>query len=303
VDRPDDGPAQGAREALAVGVSTAALPPGADFDHLLQYAPDVIEIYNHPAERAEALCAWARERGIGLALHTPTPYDEPQPLRRYCPTGPDTDEASTARRLVAATAAFGAAIGARHVIVHYPTPYPPFDQKSLDDFGRVFLEHLEDLVDRHGVPILIENLSTNPLLSTPEDYAQALAEYPGIGFCLDLGHAHLMRGSIGPLDYVRALGRRIRSLHIYNTTPDRYRSFGHERAGPGQAVGDGFMDLATIVSHAVATCRPRTLVLEHQGPLPAGEAQSCAEWLRTIVQATEERRPGRRSPRYPKASR
>lgn len=189
-------------------------------EQLLWYEPDLIEIYNFSSARVSAFCEMASAHDIAVALHTPTPYDDASPLRRYCPTGPDFEEAAVARRLVAETAAYAEWIGALHVVVHYPTPYSPFDQDALDVFGPPFLDHLENLVSRHGVPILIENLSAHPLLRLPEHYAAVMDAHPSLGFCLDLGHAHLMAPHSNPEAFAIALGNRIDSMHVYNTTPD-----------------------------------------------------------------------------------
>ncbi|MGL5865276.1 MAG: sugar phosphate isomerase/epimerase family protein [Dermatophilaceae bacterium] len=264
-------------------MSTSALNGSPRIEELLGYGPDLIEIYNLTSLGVSAVHDLARDHGIAVALHTPTPYDRAQPLRRYCPTGPDADEAAEARRLVAETAQHAALIGAVHVVVHYPTPYGPYDQAALDTFGPPFLAHLEDLVERYGVPILIENMSTHPLLQLPEHYAAVLDVHPRLGFCLDVGHAHLMAPVSDPVAYAIALGPRIQSLHVYNTTSARYAEHGHEMASSCQQPGDGYLDLTATTRTVLKTCWPRALVLEHgQRTTPAGAA-ACGRRMRSLL--------------------
>ena len=268
-----------------VGVSTAVMSKSSQIEDLLWYEPDLIEIYNFSSGQVAELCKMTSRHDIFVALHTPTPFDDPNPLRRYCPTGPNSEEAVVARRLVTQTVAHAEAIGALHVVVHYPSPYPPFVQGALDYFGPPFLEHLENLVARHGVPILIENLSAHPWLRRPEHYAAVMERHPELGFCLDLGHAHLMPPPTGPESYAEALGRRVRSMHVYNTTPDRYPRYGHEMAGDHQLSADGYMDLGTVLHQLLRACSPRTLVLEHGGPVTPYAAKVCGEWMRRIIES------------------
>lgn len=274
-----------------LGVSTAVLSGSFDLDQLLWYEPDLVEIYNVTSEQASQLRRFAGRHGLRVALHTPTPFDGPFPLRRYCPTGPVEEEAVVARRLLARTVEYAAEVGAIHVVVHYPTPYPPFAREHLDRFGVRFLDDVDALIERYGVPVLVENLSTNPLLRTPDDYANALAGHPAIGFCLDLGHAHLMPQRMNPVAYGDALKTRVKSLHVYNASSDRYPVNGHEMADRIQQPRNGFMDLEPIIRHLLSVCRPWALVLEHSRAGTPQDALNCASWVRGIVaQVAGERR-------------
>ena len=82
--------------------------------------------------------------------------------------------------------------------------------------------------------MLVENLSAHPLLRTPLQYHQALADHPELGLCLDLGHAHLLGPQYAaPAGFAALFGTRIRSMHVYETTAARYPRHGHEPANRG----------------------------------------------------------------------
>lgn len=266
-----------------LGVSTSVLSDPTDLDRLLPYEPEVVEFYNYPSS---ALCTVERfcaRHGIQPALHAPTPYDEPVPLTRFAPTGPDPDEAATALRLTEASVRCAADLGALHVVVHFPSPYPPYPAAGFTRWCADFLDAAAALGAEHGVRVLIENLTPHPLLHTPEHYREALATRPQLGFCLDLGHAHLLSPHEGPAAFADALGRRVRSMHVYNTTADRYRSHGHEMAAPEQDPDRGYLGLDDLLPRLVARTAPAVLVLEHAPPSGSRTPTPTVRWLRDLV--------------------
>jgi sugar phosphate isomerase/epimerase len=280
-----------------LGVSTSALADRADLEPLLVYEPDVVEFYNYPSSLLPEVEGFCARHGIRPALHTPLPYDGPERLRRFAPTGPDRQEVAAAKRLVADTVRYAAEVNAVHVVVHFPSPYPPFAEEGFAAECADFLGWLGELSARHEVTVLIENLSANPLLRTARQYRDALADHPRLGFCLDLGHAHLLPPSPDredPLGYARHLGRRIRSAHVYNTTAARYPEHGHELAEAAQTADAGYLELSAILPQLVRLCRPEVLVLEHAaGDHDPRTVKQTVEWIRGLISRTPEgREPG-----------
>ncbi|MDI5963966.1 sugar phosphate isomerase/epimerase [Streptomyces sp. SL13] len=267
-----------------LGVSTSVLSDKEDLDGLLGYRPDVVEFYNYPSTAIEAITGFCRRHGIQPALHCPTPYDERTPLTRYAPTGPDPAEARLALDLALGTVDLAARIGAAHVVVHFPSPYPPYPRAGFAAAGAAFLGPLQERARDAGVPVLLENLTPNPLLRAPADYARLLAEYPLLGFCLDVGHAHRLGGPDRVAEFLETLGPRIRSLHFYGVSrtarpPDR-------RPASAGAPGPGPLDLAGVLAHARAVARPDVVVLEH-GPVDAETAAASARWVRARLEEHE----------------
>ncbi|MEU6735878.1 sugar phosphate isomerase/epimerase family protein [Streptomyces physcomitrii] len=266
-----------------LGVSTSALADPDALDRLRHFEPDVVEFYNYPSGALPAITDFCRRTGVRPALHTPVPYDGPQPLRRFAPTGPEPGDAEEALRLVTETVRCAARIGAVHVVVHFPSPYPPFRPEGFAAARDGFLDSLAGLARTYGVPVLIENLSPNPLLRTPEQYRAALDGRPELGFCLDLGHAHLLGPPHGPVRFARHLGRSIRSMHVYNTTAERYPVHGHEPALPDQRPGDGYLDLPAVLPELLAQASPAVLVLEHGPRWDEETAARTGAWLRELL--------------------
>lgn len=266
-----------------LGVSTSVLERREDFDTLLAHDPDVVEVYNYPSDLLARLDRFTRRRGIQLALHTPVPYDLAESLRRFAPTGPDPVEAAAALRLTEATVRCAADLGALHVVVHFPSPYPPYPAQGFRRWSEEYLGATAALARDHGVPVLIENLSAHPLLHTPDHYRRALEDHPALGMCLDLGHAHLLADDAA-LGFADALGPRIRSMHVYNTSADRYPRHGHEPAAPGQRAADGYLDLPALLPALLRRTDPAVLVMEHRAP-DTGPALRTAAWLRALIEA------------------
>lgn len=267
-----------------LGVSTSVLPHKARVQELLWYSPDVIELYNYPTDALPGLAEFAGQHGIRLGLHTPTPYDGAAPLRRFSPTGPDRAEAREALRLVEATVMWARRLDALYVVVHFPSPYPPFVDAGFADACRLFLDGVHRIAVEHDVAVLIENLSAHPLLRTPQHYREALATAPALGFCLDLGHAHLLEPLTGPDEYADVLASRVQSFHVYNTTKQRYPEHGHERVSPRQHRAAGFMEIGSLLPRLVGACSPATVVLEHASTdHNAPQADRCSRWVRELL--------------------
>lgn len=266
-----------------LGVSTAALADRQDFEALLAYRPDVVEFYGYPAATLPRIARFCADHGIRPALHTPVSHDLATPPRRFAPTGPDPREAAAALRLTEATVRCAADLGALHVVVHFPSPYPPYPQAGFEEAGQEFLAATAGLAREHRVPVLIENLSAHPLLRTPEQYHRALAAQPDLGLCLDLGHAHLLGADSGaPHGFASAFGTRIRSMHVYETTAERYPRYGHEPAAPERARAEGYLGLAELLPELLRLTRPSALVMEH-GPVAPGAELTVADWLRELI--------------------
>ncbi|MBC3844485.1 sugar phosphate isomerase/epimerase [Streptacidiphilus sp. 4-A2] len=251
---------------------------------MLVYNPEVIEFYNYPSSMLDRIRDFCDSHGIRPALHTPTPYDEDEPLRRFAPTGPDAAEAKKALRLVERTVETAARFNALHVVVHFPSPYPPYPEEGFQEFCSDFLGQLDSWVGEYGVPILIENLTPHPALHSPQHYRDILLSHPALGFCLDFGHAHLLGEPGAPEKYAELLGESIQSMHIYNTSVERNPTSGHEVGTPEQKAADGFLELGTLIPAVLRTARPAAAILEYSGrSMDLVEAEKSARWIRNMI--------------------
>ena len=119
--------------------------------------------------------------------------------------------------------AFAAAIGAKFVVAHLgvpdamPAPGPDNDGGAL---SRSLATLAADARDR-GLTLALEVIPNR--LSTPDALVERLEtadddDIVGHGVCLDVGHAHLMSGSI---DAVETLGGHLVTTHIHDNAGKR----------------------------------------------------------------------------------
>jgi len=254
-----------------------------DFDTLLAFEPEVIEFYNYPSGELPRIEQFCKQHEIKIALHTPTPYDRSQPLRRFAPTGPDPDEARVALEMALATVRSAADLGAVHVVVHFPTPYVDFQEIIEDRVIDAFLDPLANEAHKLNVRVLIENLSTHPTFHLPEHYAAILERYEGLEFCLDFGHAHQLGEIASISDFVTQLGSRIRSCHVYNRNNNSGRS--HMPVHTDQQAADGWIDMQAAITDLLNGGGVATWIMEPdpQRAEDLQRAQAGAKWFRSLL--------------------
>ena len=105
----------------------------------------------------------------------------------------------------------------RFLIQHVGNGGEEFDEKKLDA-AMTSVEHLKAFAKPLGVTVLLENIPNE--LSTPERLVEFihLAHFEDVGFCFDIGHAHIMDGVKQSFDLMR---KNIRSTHIHDNNKDR----------------------------------------------------------------------------------
>ncbi|MFF3689984.1 sugar phosphate isomerase/epimerase family protein [Streptomyces sp. NPDC002187] len=268
---------------MMLGVSTSVLTVKSDLEALLAYEPDLVEFYTYPVEALPQIRKFCADHGIRPALHTPTPH--PQLMPRYCPTGPDPQEAAEAIAALEATARCAADLGAQHVVAHFPTPYPPYPAEGFEDLASAFLAEAARLSRAFQVPVLIENMTYNPHCAKAKQYARFLKEWPTLGLCLDIGHAHQLGGPEAVRSFADVLGPHIRSVHLY----DNDRSGSGHRPYPAPGSGTHPQVPCDVVAHVLRTCRPAAVVLEHD----AGHGHPDRRLLDWLRETAEYLSPGR----------
>ena len=69
-----------------------------------------------------------------------------------------------------------------------------------------------------AIPVAVENLglSDADLLETPADLQALLEKHPQYGYCLDVGHALIQRGTGGPQEYHHLLHKRLIHFHLHD---------------------------------------------------------------------------------------
>ncbi len=106
----------------------------------------------------------------------------------------------------------------RFLIQHIGTSGESFSEHKFWDAATSSIEHLQAFAKPLGVRLLLENIPNE--LSTPERLLELVqkAHFDDIGFCFDIGHAHMEQGVE---DAFNVMKDRIRSTHIHDNKKDR----------------------------------------------------------------------------------
>ncbi len=180
------------------------------------FTPGIIRIIEGPgaAEYAGLLRRMVEDSGLYICqCHT-----------ALCPS-PDQWERTI--EITKATLPFAAEMGAMYPVVHPICPLTVKDpliraeKDELFSLNRRMFGQLVPIAEDNGLNILIENLFADgpDLEGIPcySSFAPELVElmdaFPGLYICLDSGHAAITGQE--PADLVRALGNRIKALHLH----------------------------------------------------------------------------------------
>ncbi|MBO1438396.1 sugar phosphate isomerase/epimerase family protein [Meiothermus sp. CFH 77666] len=161
---------------------------------------------------ARELAAMGQAAGVGFTLHLPFVDWNLASLV------PEVQRLSLERTQQAI--AFGAEIGAFCGVLHtglVPLRLP----EAITHAHHRLHQALAGL--ELAIPVALENLglSRTDLLETPAELVGLLEAHPQYGFCLDVGHALIQRGSGGPQEYHRLLKNRLIHFHLHDNQGSR----------------------------------------------------------------------------------
>jgi sugar phosphate isomerase/epimerase len=100
----------------------------------------------------------------------------------------------------------------RFLIQHLGVPNESFSEKKFES-AMTSIEHLRAFAKPLGVRILLENIPNE--LSTPDRLLEMIqtAHFDDVGFCFDVGHAHIMGSVSEAFELMRS---HIWSTHIHD---------------------------------------------------------------------------------------
>lgn len=137
-----------------------------------------------------------------------------------------------------------------YLVIHFPTLFPKSNTNEQNqDLLIEVLTKLSVLQRRYPTTIVIENVTVNPMGYQPEWYKSLLDGFDNLGFCLDIGHAHILEDS-SVNQFFDCLKHKIEVVHLYNTPK---KSYSHFRKGihyPFHSIQNskgGWMDYLDIV--------------------------------------------------------
>src|SRR5579884_2352034 len=171
--------------------------------------------YQNRAQIAE-LAAWFADAELKLhSIHAPMYNDE-----FWGRSGPqaviDITEPTKARRIAAVdeikrALEIAESVPCRYMIQHLGVGGQEYDERRVDA-GFDSLDELSNFARSRGVEVLLENIPNG--MSSAERLNGFLAQtHLNLGFCFDVGHAHMNEG-IGAA--YQLMGDRVRSTHLHD---------------------------------------------------------------------------------------
>jgi sugar phosphate isomerase/epimerase len=162
----------------------------------------------------------------------------------------------------------------RFLIQHVGNGGEEFDERKLDA-AMTSVEHLKAFAKPLGVTILLENIPNE--LSTPERLVEFIhqAHFEDVGFCFDIGHAHMMGGVKEAFNLMQ---KNIRSTHLHDNNKDRDS---HLWPGDGNINWSEAMQLLRTAPHVPA------LLMEIDGDDKTNIPEGMVTALRKMAEAEQ----------------
>lgn len=213
------------------------------------------------------LANWFRSNDIAASLHAPLySPEEAQEWSRH--TSPSLNLISVNKNdRIAAMDEVKRALEAaeqvpfRSAVVHLGLGDETWNTRAIDD-SLTALEHLKAFAGPLGLELLLENLNND--VASPAHLVEIcnVGHFDNIGFCLDLGHAHLLEpiaetshspAQSGVAQAFSIFGTRLRELHVHDNHGMR-----DEHLWPGE----GSVDWNEVAALTAAAQQPLAGVLE-----------------------------------------
>jgi sugar phosphate isomerase/epimerase len=208
------------------------------------------------------IATWFRSNPITPTLHMPlfTADDESAWSRHTAATLNliDSQKGSRIAAMDEVKRALEAAeqIPIKSCVLHLGSKDDEWGTRALDD-SLTAIEHLKAFAGPLGVKLLLENLVNS--VATPAHLVEIVrvGHFSSVGFCLDLGHAHLAEGTPATRDAAAktgvdlafeaftALPDRLLELHIHDNRGGDSGSGKDEHLWPG----DGTLDFKAVDAH------------------------------------------------------
>ena len=237
------------------------------------------------------VAAWFRSNDVGATLHQPL-FTDAQWSRHVAPTV-NLIDVEKSRRIDAMDEVKRAIEAAEQIpftaaVLHLGQKDDTWSPRSLEH-SLTAIEHLKAFAHPLGVKLLLENLQND--VTTPEHLIEIVkvGHFNTVGFCLDVGHAHLAapEKNAGIDAAFALLGPRMGHLHLHDNHGQK-----DEHLWPGA----GTIDWKNIAQRGSALDVPGILEISHElnetadsVKRKAGEFQSRQS--RIAEELAEERQP------------
>jgi sugar phosphate isomerase/epimerase len=211
------------------------------------------------------IATWFRSNAVTPTLHMPLfAADDESAWSRHTAASLNLIHTQKALRIAAMDEVKRALEAAEQIpikscVLHLGSKDDVWDTRALDD-SLTAIEHLKAFAGPLGVKLLLENLTN--AVATPEHLVEivTVGHFSTVGFCLDLGHAHLAEGTPETRDRPRKTGIDL-AFEAFSSLPDRLLELHvHDNHGADSGSGkdehlwpgDGSIDFKAVDAHIAA---------------------------------------------------
>ncbi|HTV09220.1 MAG TPA: sugar phosphate isomerase/epimerase family protein [Candidatus Aquilonibacter sp.] len=208
------------------------------------------------------IAGWFASNGVTPTLHMPlfTPDDEAVWSKHTAAALNLIDMQKSARIAamdeVKRALEVAEQIPIKSCVLHLGSKDDRWDTRALDD-SLTAIEHLKAFAGPLGVKLLLENLTN--AVATPEHLVEIVnvGHFASVGFCLDIGHAHLAEGTHASSDAPAKTGVDL-AFEAFSSIPDRlFELHVHDNHGADSGSGkdehlwpgDGSVDFKAVDAH------------------------------------------------------
>ncbi len=197
------------------------------------------------------IAVWFRSNGVAATLHQPLYLSDRADAQWSRHVAPNLNliDPEKSRRIAAMDEIKRALECAEQIpvsacVLHLGQKDDAWNPRALEN-SLTAIEHLKAFAHPLGARILLENLQNE--ITTPEHLLEIVrvGHFDRVGFCLDIGHAHLLdpENNAGVNAAFELLKPRIAELHLHDN-----RGAKDDHLWPGS----GAIDWANVVKHASA---------------------------------------------------
>ncbi|HWW22589.1 MAG TPA: sugar phosphate isomerase/epimerase family protein [Edaphobacter sp.] len=239
------------------------------------------------------IAAWFRANEVAATLHQPiytSDRSDAQWSRHVAPNlnliDPEKSRRIDAMDEVKRALESAEQLPIQSIVLHLGHKDDSWNVRALEN-SLTAIEHLKAFAHPLGVRILLENLQNE--ITTPEHLLEIVrvGHFDNVGFCLDIGHAHLSapEKNIGIDHAFELLKPRIAELHLHDN---------HSAKDDHLWPGAGAIDWTNIARH-IATLPPDTpavVEIAHDIEETAASASRTAhELFRTLEERIQDPQP------------
>jgi len=249
-----------------------------------------LEIGFYDEESLPRVMDFAARRGLSYGFHDPLPLLPSDDFPFL--TDPDDEKRWKTLDSMYRTMETAVAYGAEYVVGHIPSviwePRPALSDAKIVELAHSSCDQLSRWSRESDIPFVLENVGPNPYFFHFDAFVGVMRAFPNLGFCLDIGHLHLMSVYAGfdSLEFASAMAPYTTIVHIYNATPEMYRKYHHVPVHPSQRPQEGWADVVSILGCVLGGRRgDLTLVFEYSPQYRAGEmfVREGIEWVKGAV--------------------